>query len=155
MSKKARDIMTRNVIVVEKDTTINNLIETFLDHRISCAPVVTKKKKLIGIVTKTDVLGYFLDLDLDLTVKVGLKDILEYNSEHSDMEIAPETEQKVGNIMTKNPITAGENSSIESLAKTMINKNIHRVIIKKGDKIVGIVSTLDILHHIAGIDKNE
>jgi len=155
MSKKARDIMTRNVIVVEKDTTINNLIETFLDHKISCAPVVTQKKKLIGIVTKTDVLGYFLDLDLDLTVKVGLKDILEYNSEHSDMEISPETEQKVGNIMTKNPITAGENSSIESLAKTMINKNIHRVIIKKGDKIVGIVSTLDILHHIAGIDKNE
>ena len=155
MSKKARDIMTRNVIVVEKDTTINNLIETFLDHRISCAPVVTQKKKLIGIVTKTDVLGYFLDLDLDLTVKVGLKDILEYSSEHSDMEISPETEQKVGNIMTKNPITAGENSSIESLAKTMINKNIHRVIIRKGDKIVGIVSTLDILHHIAGIDKNE
>ena len=155
MSKKARDIMTRNVIVVEKDTTINNLIETFLDHRISCAPVVTQKKKLIGIVTKTDVLGYFLDLDLDLTVKVGLKDILEYSSEHSDMEISPETEQKVGNIMTKNPITAGENSSIESLAKTMINKNIHRVIIRKGEKIVGIVSTLDILHHIAGIDKNE
>ena len=155
MSKKARDIMTRNVIVVEKDTTINNLIETFLDHKISCAPVVTQKKKLIGIVTKTDVLGYFLDLDLDLTVKVGLKDILEYNSEHSDMEISPETEQKVGNIMTKNPITAGENSSIESLAKTMINKNIHRVIIEKGKKIVGIVSTLDILYHIAGIDKNE
>jgi len=147
--------MTRNVIVVEKDTTINNLIETFLDHKISCAPVVTQKKKLIGIVTKTDVLGYFLDLDLDLTVKVGLKDILEYSSEHSDMEISPETEQKVGNIMTKNPITAGENSSIESLAKTMINKNIHRVIIKKGDKILGIVSTLDILHHIAGTDKNE
>ena len=48
MSKKARDIMTRNVIVVEKDTTINNLIETFLDHKISCAPVVTQKKNSLA-----------------------------------------------------------------------------------------------------------
>ena len=153
MTKKARDIMTRNVIVVEKETPINNLIEIFLDHKISCAPVVTKKKKLIGIVTKTDVLGYFLDLDLDLTLKVGLKDILEFGSEHSNMEISSETEQKVHTIMTKNPITAGENSTIESLAETMIDNNIHRVIIKKGGKVVGIVSTLDILHHIAGTDK--
>ena len=57
--------------------------------------------------------------------------------------------------MTKNPLTAGENSTIESLAETMIDNNIHRVIIKKGGKVVGIVSTLDILYHAAGIDKNE
>ena len=65
MSKTARDIMTKNVIVVDESTSINALIEIFLENKISCAPVVKKKKKLVGIVTKTDVLGYFLDLDLD------------------------------------------------------------------------------------------
>ena len=87
MEKKARDIMTKNVIVVEEDAPISKLIETFLEHKISCTPVVNKKKKLIGIVTKTDVLGYFLDLDLDLTVKLGLRGILESGSEQGDMEI--------------------------------------------------------------------
>jgi len=155
MSKTARDIMTKNVIVVDENTSINALIGIFLENKISCAPVVKKKKKLVGIVTKTDILGYFLDLDLDLTIKVGLKDILEYGSEHSDMEIFSDTEQTVGSIMARNPITAREDTTIESLAETMIDRNIHRLIILKGKKIVGLVSTLDILYHVAGIDKNE
>ena len=154
MEKKARDIMTKNVIVVEEDAPISKLIETFLEHKISCTPVVNKKKKLIGIATKTDVLGYFLDLDLDLTVKLGLRGILESGSEQGDMEISSCTEQNVGSIMTRNPITADEDCSIELLAEMMIANNIHRVIIEKGNKITGIVSTLDILQHVAGTDKN-
>ena len=58
------------------------------------------------------------------------------------------------NIMTPNPITAGKNTTIESLAKTKIDYNIHRLIIEKDSAIVGIVSTFDILYHVAGIDKN-
>ena len=155
MSKTARDIMTKNVIVVDENTSINALIGIFLESKLSCAPVVKKKKKLVGIVTKTDLLGYFLDLDLDLTVKVGLKDILEYGAEHSVMEISSETEQTVGSIMARDPITAREDTTIEFLAEMMIDRNIHRLIIMKGKKIAGLVSTLDILYHVAGIDKNE
>ena len=32
----------------------------------------------------------------------------------------------------------------------MINKRIHRLIITKGKKITGIISTLDIISHVAG-----
>lgn len=56
--------------------------------------------------------------------------------------------------MTPNPIAVGENTNIESLAKIMIDHNIHRSIIEKDSAIVGIISTLDILYHVAGIDKN-
>ena len=155
MSNKARDIMSRNIIVVEEDTSINNLIRIFLENKISCAPVVNNKRELVGIITKTDVLGYFMDIDLDMSVKATLQDIFEYNSEHSDTETLSETEMKVLNIMTPNPITAGEDTTIEFLAKTMIDHNIHRLIIKRDRKIVGVVSTLDILYHVAGIDKHE
>ncbi|MBN2290390.1 MAG: CBS domain-containing protein [Candidatus Glassbacteria bacterium] len=155
MNTMARDIMTRNVIVVEKDLSIHNLIETFLKNKISCAPVVNKKKKLVGIVTKTDVLGYFMDLDLDLTLKVGLKDILDFGSERRDLEIIPEKAQKVGDIMTPKPITAEEDTSVKILAEIMISNNIHRLIIENDSAISGIVSTLDILYHVAGIKKKE
>ena len=154
MSKTARDIMTKNVIVVEGDTSINDLVGIFLKHKISCAPVMNKKKQLIGIVTKTDILSYFMDIDLDVSIKADLKDILESNTEHDDLGISSETDLKVNNIMTTNPITAGENTSIESLAQIMVDHNIHRLIIEKDDAIVGIISTIDILYHVAGIDKN-
>ena len=154
ISKTARDIMTRNVIVVQADTTINDVIEIFLAKKVSSVPVVNKEKKLVGIITKTDVISYFMDIDLDMSVKVHLKDVLESISEHGDLEISSETDLRASNIMTPNPITAGENTSIESLAKIMIDHNIHRLIIEKDSAIVGIISTLDILYHVAGIDKN-
>ncbi|MFC1692180.1 CBS domain-containing protein [Candidatus Latescibacterota bacterium] len=154
MSKIAGDIMTKNIITVKDDTSINNLIGIFIENKISCAPVVNKKEQLVGIVTKTDVLSYLLDIDLDVSLKVHLKDVVESITEHGDFEISSETDLKAGNIMTPNPITADENTSIESLAKIMIDHNIHRLIIEKDSAIVGIISTLDILYHVAGIDKN-
>ena len=153
MSHTARDIMTRKVIVVEEDTTITDLIRIFVENKISCVPVVNNEKKLVGIVTKTDILGYFMDIDLHISVKEVLKDILEYCSEHDEKEPPSEHEMKVRVIMTPDPITAGEETSVESLAKTMIDNKIHRLIITKDNEIVGIVSTLDILYHVAGINK--
>ena len=156
MSKTAKNIMTRKVIVVKEDMMVNDLIDLFLEKKISCAPVLDRKKKLIGVVTKTDILGRFMDLDLDLTLKVGLKDILESpHPDLSELEVSSEPELKVGQIMTPKPITAGENTTVEKLAEIMIKNGIHRLIIKKGGKIVGIVSTLDMLYHVAGKNKNE
>ena len=154
MKKTAKDIMTRKVIMVKEDMMVNDLIELFLKNKISCAPVVDRKKKLVGIVTKTDILSRFMDLDLDLTLKVGLKDILDSHSDLSEFEVSTETELSVGQIMTLNPFTAGENTTVEELAEIMIKNRIHRLIIKESGKIVGIVSTLDVLYSVAGKAKH-
>ena len=61
----------------------------------------------------------------------------------------------VRQIMTPDPITAGENTMIEELAEIMIKNRIHRLIIIKSGKIAGIVSTLDVLYAVAGKIKNE
>ncbi len=155
MKETAKDIMTRKVIVVKKDMRVNDLIELFLKNKISCAPVVDRKKKLVGIVTKTDILGLFMNFDLDFTLKAGLKDILESHLDLSELKVSSKTESKVGQIMTPNPVTASENTAIEKLAEIMIENGVHRLIIKKVGKIVGIVSTLDMLYYIAGKTKNE
>jgi len=154
LNKTAKDIMTRKVITVKEDLMVNDLIDLFLEKKISCAPVVDRKKKLVGIVTKTDIIGRFMDLDLDLTLKVGLKDILDSHADMSEFEVTTETELSVGQIMTPNPITAGENTTVEELAEIMIKNRIHRLIIKKSGKIVGIVSTLDVLYSVAGKAKH-
>ena len=151
-SKKARDIMTRDVIVIENNITTKNMIDIFLNHKISSAPVVNEEKKLVGIVTKTDVIAHYLDIDFDLSIKHTLKDIIEYRPENED-KIPSDTDKTVGDIMTPKPITVEEDTTIESLAKTMLDNNIHRLIIMKDNTITGIVSTMDILYHVAGIDK--
>ncbi|OGF98157.1 MAG: hypothetical protein A3F83_08335 [Candidatus Glassbacteria bacterium RIFCSPLOWO2_12_FULL_58_11] len=147
--------MTRKVVLVRGELTINELIEIFLENKISSAPVVDDNNELIGIVTKTDILGHFMDMDLDLTLTVGLRDLMESHPEQSDLEVSAHTDLTVRQIMTTDPITVEENIRIEQLAGTMVEKGIHRLIVTKGKSVVGIVSTLDILHFVSGKEKDE
>ncbi len=154
MSKTAGDIMTQTIISVKENTSLNDLVGIFIENKISCAPVINKKKQLIGIVTKSDILSYFMEIDLHISIKHDLNDILESNIKNSDLEIPPETDLKVKNIMTANPITVFENTTIETVAKIMLDNNIHRLIVEKDGYTVGIISTRNLLYHLAGIDKN-
>ncbi|MBW7995513.1 MAG: CBS domain-containing protein [Candidatus Glassbacteria bacterium] len=154
MSVKARDIMTRKVIKVGKEMKVNDLIDLFIKHNFSSAPVVDKKGKLVGIVTKTDIIGHFMDLDLDLTVKLGLKDLMDTTPELEKLSIETESQLNVGSIMSPDPVTAKETMAVEQLAQMMLENKIHRLIVMKGRKLTGLVSTIDIISHVAGTKKS-
>ncbi len=51
---KARDLMTRDVIVVHPDTSIRALVEAITTHRINPVPVVDAAGTLVGIVSRAD-----------------------------------------------------------------------------------------------------
>jgi len=55
----------------------------------------------------------------------------------------------VKDIMTSHVITAQADDTIDRLAKIMHDKKIHRIIIQDKGQVVGIVSTLDILHAVS------
>ncbi|MFC1551896.1 CBS domain-containing protein [Candidatus Latescibacterota bacterium] len=154
MSKTAGDIMTRNIITVNDDTSINNLVGIFIENKISCAPVINNEKQLIGIVTKNDILSYFMEVDLHISINHSLHDILESNLEHSEIDNSPEAEILVRDIMTANPLTVDENTKVNSLAKIMLDRGIHRLIVENDGVTVGIISTRNILNHVAGIEYN-
>jgi len=54
---EAKDIMTRNVVSVRRDTPVEEALELLLANRISGMPVVEKDMTLVGIVTEKDFLG--------------------------------------------------------------------------------------------------
>ena len=53
---KAGDVMTRDVITVEPDSSILRAIRLMLEKRVSGLPVVDGKGMLVGIVTEGDFL---------------------------------------------------------------------------------------------------
>ncbi len=154
MSDTARDIMTEEVITVDESMVVSDLIKLFIDKKISCAPVLDSGGGLAGIVTKTDVLGHFLDLDLEISVKVALHDIMDHIPSHLDSELSSARELTVGSIMTPNPLTADADAPIAELAGMMIGHNIHRLVITENGVLCGLISTLDILYHAAGIERH-
>lgn len=54
--KIAADIMTTPAITVYEDASIMEIDSLMLKHRVNRVPVLNKKEKLIGIVTRTDLL---------------------------------------------------------------------------------------------------
>ena len=52
----ARDVMTREVVTVSPALAVKELAKVFVKHRISGAPVVDKKGKIIGVVSEADIL---------------------------------------------------------------------------------------------------
>lgn len=51
---KVADIMTRDVIVVNQDWTVEEAADLMLDRKISGTPVVDDKGQLCGVITQTD-----------------------------------------------------------------------------------------------------
>jgi CBS domain-containing protein len=147
---KAKDIMTRDVITVRRDMKVNELVDLFVEHKISSVPVLDIKGALVGIVTKTDIIGHCMDMDLDLTVTLGLKDIMDSHPGLENLTVTSETQLKVEDIMTPHPVIARENHTVEKLAEIMLEHRVHRLIIVKGKKLTGIVSTFDIISFVAG-----
>jgi CBS domain-containing protein len=51
------EIMTKNVITVEKEVSINDAATLMDSHKINRLPVVDENNKLVGIVTRGDIIG--------------------------------------------------------------------------------------------------
>src|SRR5215467_14042833 len=55
-SIRAVDIMTRNPVVVEQDTEIKEVIDIILEKAIILVPVINNEQRLVGVVSRLDIL---------------------------------------------------------------------------------------------------
>jgi CBS domain-containing protein len=55
-SIRAIDIMTRNPVVVNQDTEINEVIDIILQKAIILVPVINDEQRLVGVVSRLDIL---------------------------------------------------------------------------------------------------
>jgi predicted transcriptional regulator len=133
---KARDVMTKTVITVSSDLSIRKLIQLLITERISGVPVVDDAGEVVGIISERDILQA---VDRLIKVKVSLDE---------------EREQKgsfnwVDGIMTKEVIFVSEDDPVEHVCKLMSERKIHRVPVMNGKKIVGIITSMDVLKNVA------
>lgn len=149
---KAKDIMVTDVLTVGADWSLGQLAEFLVENSISGAPVVTSQtKKLIGVVSLTDLVryegvsaieprptdshAYYLD-SLEVTS-------VDDNIEEWKMKLGDEA--TVREIMTPIVFQVDEEATARQVAEAMIDRDIHRVIVTKEGKAVGIITALDML----------
>jgi CBS domain-containing protein len=145
---RAHQIMTRPVITVTPETTIVDAANTMLQKHVSGLPVVDAAGKLVGIISEGD---FVRRSEIGTQRKRGrfLKFILGPGQEAVDF--VHEHGRKIAEIMTPEPLTITEDTPLEEIVRLMEKKNVKRLPVTRGDKIVGIVSRANLLQAVASL----
>lgn len=142
---KAKDIMTAEPVCVSPSTRIRELARVFEEHEISGVPVVDQEGRVVGVVSKTDLIRRCSE-GTDEIPPAYLFEILSEQGEETMSEVVPEPLICVEDFMTEDPLTVGTETPISTIAKMMVDRRVHRVIVTDKESFpVGIITTLDLL----------
>jgi acetoin utilization protein AcuB len=122
--------MTRNPVFVHPDISVTEARSLMDKEKIGKLPVLDKNNTLVGIVTRKNML------------KAGPSPATSLDMYEISYLLA---KLKVEKIMERNVITVNENEVVEEAARIMADKDISCLPVMKGNLLVGIITSKDLL----------
>jgi CBS domain-containing protein len=143
MNAMVSDVMTRDLYAVAPDTSIETAARLLSTRHIGGAPVVDRRGKAIGVISLFDL----VDPDRPRTRRTGhpvFYKIHEGRPEAlgDDVRIG---HGEVSDVMSPFVLSIDASASLEIAARLMIDENVHRLLVVDGERLVGIVTTTDLL----------
>lgn len=143
--RRVADVLSKDIVSIPANGTVRDALALMVENRVSALPVVDKRGSCQGILSATDVVELALELDEDLRDVGRSHDesqrwILQRLSEH-DMD-----QRNVQEVMTTAVTTVPLDAPLYSAAREMLRHRVHRLpVVDTQERLVGIVSTMDIL----------
>ena len=147
---KAKDIMNTDVLSVRDDMTVQELAGFLTEREILGAPVVDSEGEVVGVVSCTDIVQSTTnEADILLEKPTGFyehgwEDKLD-PEEMVRLHVEENESLPVREIMTPTIYTVPEDTALAEIAKAMVAGRIHRLLVTRGSRLVGIITTLDML----------
>ncbi len=145
----AKDIMTRDVLCVRPDTSIEELSSILVKNEISGVPVVDGAGSLYGIVTENDLISRNKRLHIPTVVSFLDAAIYLESSKKFEQEVKRLTATKVGDICSRKVVTITEDTTVTDIATIMHEKKAHLLPVLREGKVVGIVGKRDMVKAVA------
>jgi acetoin utilization protein AcuB len=135
---KVGEVMRTKLDTVQDSDTLGTAIKKLRERRIKHLPVLNSMGNLVGIVTDRD-------LKRANASDVGTLEI------HDILYLLDRV--KVRQIMTRNPLVARPEAGIGAAARIMVERGIGCLPIVKDRKLVGMLTTTDLLRRLAKIER--
>lgn len=147
---KVKDIMTKEVVSVTKETTVMELAGIFAQRHISSLPVLDQNGELIGMVTETDLVEQ--DKNLHIPTVISIFDWVIYleSDKKFEKELKKMTGRTVGDIYSNEVVTVTPATSISDVADMLSSRKITALPVVEGKKLVGIISRIDLIRSMVG-----
>jgi CBS domain-containing protein len=143
---KAMDVMVRDVISVKPDDSVDDAIKLLTEHDISALPVVDMEGKVVGVLSEADLL-HRAEIGTEKQHPRWLEAVMPA-SKLAD-EFTKSHGQRVEQVMSTDPVTASEDTSLGEIATLLERHRIKRIPIVREGKLVGIVSRSNLIQALA------
>jgi CBS domain-containing protein len=147
---KVSDVMTRRVISVTPEASIDEAIRLMTANQISGLPVIDRDGNLVGMVSEGDFLRR-AELGTERHRSVWFDAI--FGPAQSATEFVHSHGRKVEEVMTRNPAFVLEDSSLAEVVHLMETRRIKRLPVLRRARVVGILSRANLLRAVLGLHR--
>lgn len=158
----ARDVMQSDVATLSAADTIETALSLFEEARISGAPVLSNGR-LVGMLSLADISRpehlrdgrIETERDYVLSEPVGEERTDELDPEEAfylkeDYSPALLGRELVGTWMSSGVVSVSPETPLTRVCEVMLDRQVHRVCVTRGEKLLGLISTFDVVRHVAG-----
>lgn len=152
------DVMQRDLVTVHASDSLHEVERVLAEAGISGAPVLDDNEQIVGVVSMSDLVARRAEsrdsdaAEDDLDAEVG-REFDEYELEAEATEVMAfrrlGSGPCAGDVMTTELAHVPPTAGLRDAARTMVERSIHRLLVVERGRVVGLISTLDLLAAVA------
>jgi predicted transcriptional regulator len=159
---RARDLMQEHVTTLNVDAPIREAVETLRGDGVSGAPVLDAAGKVVGMLSVSDIArpehleGDRInevrgDYDLGNPIGDAFEEERVEDEEFTRSDYSPEMlgRETVGDWMRPTVISVAPDAPLRRVCELMLSERVHRIVVIENGTLHGIISTMDIVRHLA------
>ena len=129
---RVTEVMQTDLRTIRGTDTIADAVALLAESHVSGVPVIDDHGRMVGVLSNSD--------------------ILEVLAEHTEPEAreAVFEETLVQEVMTPRPQTITPDADVRDAAQRMLYLEVHRLFVEHDSRLVGVVSTTDLVRALAG-----
>lgn len=130
-----RTIMSKSVVSVNENDSIEELLTLFEEHHFHTYPVITDDSELVGIIDQDIVLEILMFHQIPLCKYTHLAAVRALGKTAKE-------------VMIPHPVTTSPDASLRDAADLMLKHHLNRICVVEDGKLAGIISKLDIINEV-------
>jgi len=128
---RVADVMTRQVVTVRGDATLVEALTYLATQHISGAAVTDHRQRLVGVVSRSDIIEAEVEVEEPEARGRFLTDTL------------------VRDVMSSPALTVGPDVELREAALAMEYGDVHRLFVEEAGELVGVLSRSDVSRALA------
>jgi CBS domain-containing protein len=145
---RADQIMTTEVMTVHADTTVEEVARLLTTRRVGSVPVVDDDNRVVGVVNDEELFTSEKGMPFSAVRVPGLFE--KWAQPDRAAEIYANARRNTArDVMSFEFVCVDVNASVGYITQLMVERNLHRVLVTRNERLAGIITRLDLIRMLA------